>query len=475
MPMLKSNGTQGLTLINVLVMILMFVPEILVATNVQISGGVNQKLYGRISVETGESVRIASVETYENNGLAYPALLNNIDFFLVDSPNEYFFKTDHVVDTQRFPLIIEVTTQFDTQNELYWINLSKNSVIVENPENIRAPQESYRKRLDTIGSRNSGLEGLLSDLTFKLNQLEAKQGISPFDNLEKGQTNQNSPNQSISVNKPNQTDYMTQTSNAPKPNQIEDPLRSRDNQGASPSQTPVSLQGIDNNWSSTALLQLVTKQELLNSNLLLKILAFFSGCLSLIVLYFAIIAKMPKQTSDNSSLIHQELHKRDIIEHSILLRERNLLDRINQTNSMPSITPVMKDSSDEARDLVRQILDEYINSNSSAGDLNSNLAMAQQVQKSVSTNASSAQNLDSERVKPNNENEKNQYRESASVRRLDETPTVPDDEIKKLQVATVYYNMGDISMARSLCKELMNSKSNSIRKDAQELLSQIDR
>ena len=475
MPMFKSTGMQRLAAINFLVMVLLFVPEILVATNVQISGGVNQKLYGRIAVETGESVRMASVETYKNNGLAYPTILYNTDFFVVDKPNEYFFKTENVADTQRFPMIIEVTTKFDTQNELYWINISNDSVIVESPEKISAPQESYRKRLDSIGARNNGLEGLLSDLTFKLNQLEAKQGISPFDNLEKGQANQNFPNQNILVNNQDQTDIMTQSSIGHKSNQIEEPLSFLDDQGSLPNQAPVSLQGIDINGSSTALLHLVTSQELLNSNLLLKLLAFFSGCLSLIVLYFAIIAKMPKQTVDNSSLIHQELYKRDIIEHSIMLRERNLLDRINQTNSMPSITPEMKDSSGEAKDLVRKILDEYINSNSLVGDISSDLAMRQQVQKNAPENTSSVQKLDRARVKSTYDNQENQYQEGASVGPLDETQVVPDGEMKKLQVATVYFNMGDISMARSLCKELMNSKSNVVRESAQELLSQIDR
>ena len=50
-----------------------------------------------------------------------------------------------------------------------------------------------------------------------------------------------------------------------------------------------------------------------------------------------------------------------------------------------------------------------------------------------------------------------------------------ENEIKKLQVATVYYNMGDLNMAKSLLKELEQSSFDKIKNDAKSLLREIDR
>jgi FimV-like protein len=71
----------------------------------------------------------------------------------------------------------------------------------------------------------------------------------------------------------------------------------------------------------------------------------------------------------------------------------------------------------------------------------------------------------------------NQRKNQASQQKSEavQSSAIPEDEVKKLQVATVYYNMGDLSMAKSLLKELEHSSFNKIKNDAKALLREIDR
>jgi FimV-like protein len=84
--------------------------------------------------------------------------------------------------------------------------------------------------------------------------------------------------------------------------------------------------------------------------------------------------------------------------------------------------------------------------------------------------------LNSNQQSPSNLNEKqrNNQAKREDMEAVQST-AIPEDEIKKLQVATVYYNMGDLSMAKSLLKELEQSSFDKIKNDAKSLLREIDR
>jgi FimV-like protein len=99
---------------------------------------------------------------------------------------------------------------------------------------------------------------------------------------------------------------------------------------------------------------------------------------------------------------------------------------------------------------------------------------AQSISRAKKKNVDSA--LNSKQQYPNNLDEK-QRNNQATREKMDavQSTAIPEDEIKKLQVATVYYNMGDLNMAKSLLKELEQSSFDKIKNDAKSLLREIDR
>jgi len=456
-------------------------PKSISAQTLEVSGGLERKLYGRLIVTDHEKPELLPASNYIKYGYKAAKFMEDVSLFVVgDEQGEYFFKTRRPSDRERFPIIFTVKSGPTEEVKLFWVNLTENSAHVDHVQNLASTVENYHEQLGKIGDRGEIFEKLLADLTFKINELEANNSVDGSISSTAVPIKRNV--EATDVEHSN----VTATKNVNSDNKIHNhnAAAMRANQPIVPSVS--SITDVANRMEF-----LLSNQELLNANMMLRMLSFLCGGLSLILLYFALVAKLSRKPNDQSDAISQELQKRDVFESTILLRERNLYDRVAQiaqqtfANQQQVIAP-LHDPSQVMRDMLEEYLRpsqvEQISTNENADAATShnqqsshrNDVPAQSISRAKKKNVDSALNNNQQSQSNLNEKQRNNQATRENMEAVQST-AIPEDEIKKLQVATVYYNMGDLSMAKSLLKELEQSSFDEIKNDAKSLLREIDR
>lgn len=456
-------------------------PKSTAAQTLEVSGGFDQKLYGRLSVGENKKPELLLTSDYQNYGYEPAKFMAGVALFVVgDQEGEYFFKTSQPSDIERFPIIFNIKDGLTEEVKLFWVNLTQNSATVENVLDLALAEEDYHSKLSKITDRGETFEKLLSDLTFKINELEANNSVSEH-------VPDAAPTNKRSGTAPNVGQSSVVSSNV-----FNSGIEAQNSKTVSMEAQQQIVPSVSNmNDVATTLQFLLSNQELLNANMMLRMLAFLCGGLSLILLYFALVEKLARRPEDQSSAISQELQKRDVFESTILLRERNLYDRVAQIAQQTYASqPQAIAPSHDPKQMIRDMLDEYLRpSQVQQISTNENIEIAadpkqqspQRKNQPTETEVlAKKQNIDTkaktEQRNPYILNE-NRGKNHASQQKSEtvQSSDLPEDEVKKLQVATVYYNMGDISMAKSLLKELEHSSFDKIKTDAKALLQEIDR
>lgn len=456
-------------------------PKSTIAQTLEVSGGFDQKLYGRLSVGENKKPELLPTSNYKNYGYESAKFMDGVALFVVaDQEGEYFFKTSQPIDIERFPIIFNIKNGLTEEAKLFWVNLTQNSATIENVLDLTIAEEDYHQQLGKITDRGETFEKLLADLTFKINDLEANN--SGAENVSDA-----APTFKQNVEAPNvgrSSVVTTDTLNSGRETQYSNTGSMEARQQIVPSVSTI-------NEAAHTLQFLLANQELLNANMMLRTLAFLCGGLSLILLYFALVAKLARRPEDQSNAISQELQKRDIFESTILLRERNLYDRVAQIAQQTYASqPQAIAPSHDPEQVMRDMLEEYLrpmqvqqisaNENIETTPNSKPQASQRKNQPPESGSLARQQNMDTT-AKTEQRNpyilSENPGKNQSSQQKSEtvQSSAVPEDEVKKLQVATVYYNMGDLSMAKSLLKELENSSFDKIKNDAKALLREIDR
>lgn len=456
-------------------------PKSTIAQTLEVSGGFDQKLYGRLSVGENKKPELLPTSNYKNYGYDSAKFMDGVALFVVgNQEGEYFFKTSQPSDIERFPIIFNIKNGLTEEIKLFWVNLTQNSATVENVIDLTIAEEDYHQQLGKITDRGETFEKLLADLTFKINELEANNSVAENipDAAPTVKRNVEAPNIGQSSVVTTETlDSVHETQNG--------------NTGSMETQQQIVPSVSTINDVAHTLQFLLSNQELLNANMMLRMLAFLCGGLSLILLYFALVAKLARKPEDHSNAISQELQKRDIFESTILLRERNLYDRVAQIAQQTYASqPQAIAPSHDPKQVMRDMLEEYLRPlQVQQISPNESIETAANPKQQVSQKKNQPLESDSLAKKQNTDAAaktkqrnpyvltENQRNNQASQQKSDavQSSAIPEDEVKKLQVATVYYNMGDLSMAKSLLKELENSSFDKIKNDAKALLREIDR
>jgi hypothetical protein len=456
-------------------------PKSTIAQTLEVSGGYGQKLYGRLSVGENKNPELLPTSNYKNYGYDSAKFMDGVALFVVgDQEGEYFFKTSQPSDIERFPIIFNIKNGLTEEIKLFWVNLTQNSATVENVLDLTIAEEDYHQQLGKITDRGETFEKLLADLTFKINELEANNSVA-----------ENIPDAAPAFKRNVEATNVGQSSVVTTETLNSGHETQNSSTGSMEAQQQIVPSVSTLNDVAHTLQFLLSNQELLNANMMLRMLAFLCGGLSLILLYFALVAKLARKPEDQSNAISQELQKRDIFESTILLRERNLYDRVAQIAQQTYASqPQAIAPSHDPKQVMRDMLEEYLrplqvqqispNENIETATNPKQQASQKKNQPIESESLAKKQNVDTaaktEQRNPYVLNE-NQRKNQASQQKSEavQSSAIPEDEVKKLQVATVYYNMGDLSMAKSLLKELEHSSFNKIKNDAKALLREIDR
>ena len=478
----NTNSILKLLYFVVYMLSLTLVSQPTFAQTLELSGGFQKQLYGRLSVAADEKPELLPTSDYKKYNYTAAKFMDGVALFMVgEQTGEYFFKTSEPSDKKRFPIIFKIKSGLNVEIKLYWVNLTATIATVDSVKSLRVTDENYQNQLRNISGKGEIFEKLLADLTFKINELEADNSISQ-NNSATTQTTQGN------ITRPDveqaSLDEVTENVNSGKDIRMSEVVPKQ------PEQEIASFVS-ETNELSHSLQFLLANQELLNANMMLRMLAFLSFGISLILLYFALVVKLSRSSDDQGNAISQELQKRDIFESTILLRERNLYDRALQisqqtiTGQQHSVAPAQ-----DPKEILREMLEEYMQpmqvKQTSITD-NVNDAMGPklketQIYEQVSQNSERAYKPDeSSEVKTKQQSSyvaSNKQRENDNLIQKSDVPQAfdgPEDEVKKLQVATIYYNMGDIPMAVSLLKELQNSSFEKIKTEAIALLQEIDK
>ena len=456
-------------------------PKSTIAQTLEVSGGFDQKLYGRLSVGKNKKPELLPTSNYKNYGYESAKFMDGVALFVVgDQEGEYFFKTSHPSDVERFPIIFNIQKGLNEEVKLFWVNLTQNSATVENVLDLTITEEDYRHQLGKITDRGETFEKLLADLTYKINELEANNSVA-----------ENVPDAAPTIKRNAEAQNVGQSSVVTMDTVNSGNETPNSNTASMEAQQQIVPSVSNINDVANTLQFLLSNQELLNANMMLRMLAFLCGGLSLILLYFALIAKLARRPEEQGNAISQEFQKRDIFESTILLRERNLYDRVAQiaqqtyASQPQAVAPphdpkqVMRDMLEEyLRPLQVQQINPYENIETAANPKQH--ASQRKNQPTQTESPAKKQNVEitakNEQRNPYILNEKQRKNQAAQQKsEAVQSSAIPEDEVKKLQVATVYYNMGDLSMAKSLLKELENSSFDKIKNDAKALLQEIDR